>query len=566
MLAAVTDGLRRAEPEALGVNSQDILRFIDDAKDSGVELNSFMIYRSGAVISEGWWWPYRPDLRHMMHSATKSFLSVAVGLAVHEGYFSLQDRVVSFFPDRIPKDADANLLRMTVEDLITQTSGHAQGTSGGTWRNITTSWIDEFFAIPVIHPPGTIFKYSSATSFMLSAIISQTTGQSARDFLETRLFQPLGIEDLTWDVGPENINSGGNGISCRSSDLLKLAILHLQKGVWDGRQVLPAEWVERATTSKGNNNYGYHWWTGPHGSYYAYGVFGQFAFVFPEQDGILVTTSAVSGGETALRALIWRHFPRLFASSTPLPTSRAHELASRLQNLRLLPNLSPVDSLQSPHVAGGVFVAGHNADTVQAFALDFSSDRCTFYLQDERGVHHVEVGLVDWLEAGGFWIDQGTFKMIWQFVETSFRDIAIIHFIHDKAILDRSVNINTFGTVRPSLTANMLRAGAEGKSLLEKLDCAANLAISIQLNTGSRFQPPMVYSTKKTSIRELLDNQATRVVLHKHIPTIMASSRPNSASAYTLDAIMMHTTELTPEVLLKIDNDLLKLPQAALPH
>jgi hypothetical protein len=178
---AQLDGLNRAPSESVGVNPEDIMNFLDDAENSRIELNSFMLYRSGSVIAEGFWWPYRSDLPHMLHSATKSFVSVAVGLAIQEGYFSLDSIVTSFFPDHVPKNASPHLLSMTVEDLLTQTSGQAQGSSGGEWRWIKTSWIDEFFKIPVPDKPGTSFRYTSATSFMLSAIISRTTGQTIRE-------------------------------------------------------------------------------------------------------------------------------------------------------------------------------------------------------------------------------------------------------------------------------------------------------------------------------------------------------------------------------------------------
>jgi CubicO group peptidase (beta-lactamase class C family) len=171
----------------------------------------------------------------------------AIGMAVQEGSFSLQDKVASFFPEHLPPNLDPKVTAMTVEDLLTHTSGHATAVSGGTRRGIETNWTEQFFKLPVVHGPGTIFKYTSATSFLLSAIVKLTTGQRTRQYLMPRLLQPLGITDLTWDVGPDGTNPGGNGISCRPSDLLKLAILHLQGGVWEGRRLLTKEWVANAT-------------------------------------------------------------------------------------------------------------------------------------------------------------------------------------------------------------------------------------------------------------------------------------------------------------------------------
>ncbi len=480
------DGLTRASPEAHGVASADIDAFLADAAGLGVELNSFMIWRGGDVIAEGWWWPYRPDRRHMMHSATKSFLSAGVGLAVAEGRFSLQDDVVSFFPEHLPEAVGDNLAAMTVEDLLTQTCGHAQAASGSTWRAIRTSWIAEFFKIPVVYPPGSVFRYTSATSFMLSAILSRTTGMTAHDYLRPRLFQPLGIDDLSWDVGPENINPGGNGVSARTSDLLKLAILHLRQGEWDGGQLLPADWVRRATTVQRGNPYGYHWWVGPAGAFYAYGVFGQFAVVLPEHDAILVLTSAAPPGEETLRSLIWRRFPALFerrAPEAPAPRDPAPrdpdprdpdpQAPVPWSDLRLLAPLEPRTSPAAARVSGVTFTAEPNEDGVSSLRLEFGEETCVVHLVDRRGEHRVVVGLKDWREgettvsggalhhgydpdvlrvvAGGWWVEGDCFEMTWQFVETAFRDRVVVRFAADTARLDRSVNINSGAIRRPTI-------------------------------------------------------------------------------------------------------------------
>lgn len=467
------DGLTRATPESRGVSTGAIEAFLEEAGRLGVEFNSFMVWRAGDVIAEGWWRPYRADRRHMMHSATKSFLSAGIGLAVAEGRFGLQDKVVSFFPQHLPEALGPHLPLMTVEDLLTQTAGHAHGTSGAQWRGIPTSWIAEFFKIPVPFEPGTTFRYTSATSFMLSAILSRTTGDNAHAYIKPRLLEPLGIVDLAWDVGPENINPGGNGVSARTADLLKLAILHLRGGVWNGARILPEDWVRAATTAKRGNPHGYHWWIGPGGAFYAYGVFGQFAFVFPEHDAIVVTTAAAPYGEETLRSLIWTHFPAAFGP-TPLPETPADVSSrSRWRTLDLLPSLARTSSPTEAAVSGKTFTLEPNADKATALRLDFSADRCVFHLEDAKGSHQVVCGLGDWIEgettisgaplhhgyepaslkvvAGGQWTGPTTFEMTWQFVETAFRDRVTLRFEDGAATCDRTVNTNSLSTARPTL-------------------------------------------------------------------------------------------------------------------
>lgn len=469
----------RARPGDVGVSSLAVAAFLADAERLGVELNGMMVWRGGAVAAEGWWWPYRADLPHMMHSATKSFLSAGIGLAIEDGRFGLTDRVVDFFPDHLPAEVNANLAAMTVEDLLTQSSGHAQGASGSVWRLIKTSWIDEAFKIPVVHPPGAVFRYSSANSFLLSAILSRTTGGNAHAWLKPRLLEPLGITDLTWDVGPEDINPGGNGISCRTADLLKLAVLHHQGGKWQGRQVLPAHWVAQATRPHRGNPHGYHWWMGPGGAYYAYGIFGQFAVVFPKHDAIVVVTASTPPLEETLRSLIWHHFPRAFEAGVDGAAADA-ALVERLARLRVLPALARTAWPRAAALSGKTFVAEPNDDGVTSLSLAFHADRCELELEDARGRHRVVMGLTDWIEgettvsgaklhhgyepdamrvvAGAEWRDDDKLELTWQFVETAFRDTVTIRFADDALSFARSVNTNSKATFRPVIRARLAAA------------------------------------------------------------------------------------------------------------
>jgi len=474
------DGLPRASAYDKGVNARAIDAFVEDAERLGVEFNSLMVWHSGHVIAESWWWPYRADRPHMMHSATKSFLSAAVGIALAEGRFGLQDRVVDFFPEHLHSPADARLARMTVEDLLTQTCGHGHGTSGALWRSIPTSWIAEFLKIPVVFEPGTAFRYTSATSFMLSAIITRTTGQSTHAYLESRLLQPLGIHGLRWDMGPENINPGGNGISCTTSDLLKLAILHLDGGRWNGAQLLPADWVRRATAAQRGNPYGYHWWAGPADSFYAYGVFGQFAMVFPEHDAVVAITSATPPGEETLRSVIWRHFPdALSPARRPGSHAASHDTAQphRAAERALQPPHPRQDSQIAAVVSGKTYLAAPNDDGIVSVRLVFDAACCRIHVEDARGHHRVQAGLDSWLEhdttlsgatlhhgyepasmrvvAAGGWTAPNRFVARLHFVETSFRDELVLVFDDETLTLERRVNVNSRLTYRPAVSLRL---------------------------------------------------------------------------------------------------------------
>ncbi len=462
------DGLPRSAPEDAGVDPQAVLDFLDQAFARDIDLHSVMLYRNGSVIAEGWNWPYASHRPHIMHSLTKSVTACAVGLAIDEGHFSLDDKVVSFFDDELPPQINDHLAALRVVDLLTMRTGHAESVSGSVFRQVKTSWVAEFFKIPIVRPPGNEFLYSSASSFMLSAIVSRTTGQSARDYLEPRLFQPLDIEGLEWGSSPGGISSGGNGLTWKSVDSLKLGILHLNRGTWNGRRVLSPEWVSEATrqhVTDGKYGYGYHWWVNSAAeAYYAEGAFGQFAIVFPEHDAVLSITAGVPLG-TALEDLIFQYFPAAFAATGTGPSAELRRnMQQRLRDMRLLPLARSTTSPIIADISGGSYRIEANADNVQSVSLVFAGNSMEFRLSDHRGDHVVKAGISDWLEgttsitgaklhhqyesdamrvvAHAEWFDDATLVLTWQFVETAWVDHVTCRFFENRISITRRTNAN----------------------------------------------------------------------------------------------------------------------------
>jgi CubicO group peptidase (beta-lactamase class C family) len=254
------DGLLRGRPGEVGIDPHAIADFLDDVDAAGLDLHTFTVHRQGRVVFEAARWPYDLARRRITHSFTKSVTACAIGMLLDEGRLALDDKVISFFPEHAPAEVDAKLAAMTVEDLLTMRTGHAQETSGILWRGIASSWIAEFFRIPIVYQPGTTYVYTSAASYMLSAIVTKITGERLHDFLKPRLFAPLGIVGECWDIGPDGLNPGGNGLTFTRADALKIGLLHAQGGVWDGRRLLSEAWVTAATRAHAPG-YGYHWVT-----------------------------------------------------------------------------------------------------------------------------------------------------------------------------------------------------------------------------------------------------------------------------------------------------------------
>jgi CubicO group peptidase (beta-lactamase class C family) len=464
-----SDGLRRADPASVGVDAGAILAFLCDVEATGLELHDIMLWRAGAVVVEGWHWPYGPDLRRMAHSMTKSVTACAIGMLVDDGRLSLSDLVCDFFPEvEVPAGSPAS--RMTVEDLLTMRAGHATEVSGSIWRGITTSWIDEFFRIPFEHEPGTVHVYSSAASYMLSAIVTRVTGETIHDFLTPRLFVPLGITNISWDMGPDGINPGGNGISFTTADALKLGILHAQKGLWQGQRILSEQWVAEATRAHGVPDYGYHWVIGD-GYYAALGVFVQMVVIFPDFDAVLVVNGAMKESSVLLPH-IKRYFPAAFRDGGDAATEAS--LDRQLARWADTPALVSLASGDEAAFAGTWAVAGNDLGLTQ-ITFAFTTDTVRFAITDQEGEHAVIAGRDGWkiapsylpgaalhhgyrmegmpTVAGARWLAADRLELVLHFVESAFRDTFIFTVADGRLTMARSVNINSGPRAWPLVTA-----------------------------------------------------------------------------------------------------------------
>jgi CubicO group peptidase (beta-lactamase class C family) len=333
--------LPRSAPEAQGVSSAGVLAFVEAADRQIDSLHSFMLVRHGRVVAEGWWTPYAAETPHMLFSLSKSFTSTAVGLAAAEGKLSVNDPVLKFFPDDAPADPPANLKAMRLTDLLRMSTGQQTEPQ----RRATEPWVKTFLAHPVPFKPGTHFLYNTSATYMLSAAVQKATGHTVLDYLKPRLFEPLGIENPTWEASPQGISAGGYGLSVRTEDIAKFGQLYLQKGKWNGKQLVPEAWVEAATarqTSNGSNpasdwdqGYGYQFWRSRHGAYRGDGAFGQFCIVLPEQDAVIAITAGVRDMQGVLNVVWDKLLPALKPSALPPDDVAAGKLERALKGLTL---------------------------------------------------------------------------------------------------------------------------------------------------------------------------------------------------------------------------------------
>ena len=490
-------GLPRGTPERQGISSSAVLAFVEAADKQIDAMHSFMLVRHGHVVAEGWWRPYGAETPHVLYSLSKSFTSTAVGLAIAEGKFSLDDEVLKFFPEDAPASPSANLRSMRVRDLLRMSAGHR--TEAPLWRDEPGSktrhepWTKKFLAHPVPFKPGAHFLYNSPATYMLSAIVQKTTGMTVLDYLRPRLFEPLGFQNPTWVASPQGISAGAYGLLARTEEIARFGQLYLRKGVWKGRQLIPAGWVAEATalqTSNGSNprsdweqGYGYQFWRCRHGAYRGDGAFGQYCIVLPEQDAVIAITSGVKDMQRPLN-LVWEKLlPAMKTEALPEDAAARGKLAAKLAGLTLKHPSGKPSAPRAAKVSGKWYAFPENERGIQAVALDLQSKSPALVVRTAGGETRTPLGIGSWtrsrggfadgldralsvpaharVAASGAWTADDVFTVKLALYETPFSSTLAFRFDGDRLLLDAEHNVGFGPTKLPRLIGRAVRARQE---------------------------------------------------------------------------------------------------------
>ena len=324
----LTKSLPRAEATPKMTKALD--KYLEAVGKAEQDLHSVMVLQHGKVIAERWLSEGAWNKPHVMNSVSKTFTATAIGFAAAEGLLKVTDKVISFFPDKLPATVSPNLEKLEIRHLLTMSGGHDTDPTRKAQAAKDEDWVRIFLNTPFEHEPGTFFCYNSLGTYVLSAIVQKVTGQKVVDYLYPRLFRPLGIVGVHWEESPQGINCGGWGLYIRTEDMAKMGQFLLQKGQWNGKQLLPASWVEEATTTKvasvpagvrpekakelgltAKNSdwvqgYGYQMWRCRHDAVRADGANGQYIILLPEKDAVIVTTAHIGDMQAEIN-LIWKY-------------------------------------------------------------------------------------------------------------------------------------------------------------------------------------------------------------------------------------------------------------------
>ena len=442
-----TDGWQTTTPEEQGFDSLKLAEGLSAVQKAGIPIHSLLIARNGRILLEAYFYPYDGKEPHSTSSVTKSITTTLIGIAANQGKLSLDDRMVSFFPEYTIANLDARKKSITVRHLASMSAGME---CSGPPDELTVAemeaspdWVQFALDRPMADEPGKKWNYCGLWMHLLSAILEKATGMPAQEFARLNLFEPLGIQAGTWPADPQGVNMGAGNLRLYPTDMAKLGLLWLQQGRWDGRQVVSSSWVRQSVVVRfqpGGDSYGYGWWisdglTGP--SYDAVGNGGLRITVDPTLNLVLVTT----GGGFDVDEVVSYLVAAFVDLKNPLPANPDGKirLAEVVASLPKPPDPQPVPSLpaMAGEISGKVFTFDPNPFLMESMRLDFNNSAeatVQFGFTDGQQTPSVPVGLdglyritpgldldrafhvfVDFknLAVGlrGAWVDEKTFQL-----------------------------------------------------------------------------------------------------------------------------------------------------------
>ncbi len=376
-----TQAWQTSSPEQQGMDSGKLADMFAAIQAQQVRLHSLLIVRNGYLVTEAYFDPYTPEVRHTVESNTKSVIATLIGIAIDQGKIKGADqKMVDFFPGRFMQNTDARKEAITLKDLLSMTPGLdcADGSPAASGMYNTRLWVQYLQDLPMTDEPGKKWIYCSGASHLLSAILQEATGMDARSYANQYLFQPLGIDPVEakdWGTDPEKISNGVAGLYLTPGELAKLGYLYLNRGSWAGKQVVSAGWMEAATREQAyigpdpyvgglDRRFGYMFSVFPQQKYYGYlGMGGQELFVLPEQNMVVVFTSSLAVGKEGdlLRFLNDYIIPAAQFNQPLLPAQAAHErLISSIQSATMQKQAVPPLPQTALDISGKSYVFDQN--------------------------------------------------------------------------------------------------------------------------------------------------------------------------------------------------------------
>ena len=397
--SAQINELPRSTPEEQGVPSKALIALFDSLHALPLtDMHAVVVMRHGKVIGEMYPKPYAPEYRHTMYSCSKTFVGIAVGLAVADNRLRVEDRVATFFPELLPDTVSPELASMTVRHLLMMSSGVKPDWN---MRSRGKEWIRTFLAKPV-NKPGE-YAYDSMVSYMLAAIVQKVTGKKLTEYLQERVFTPMNVTEWAWEESPEGVNTGGWGVHIQPESLAKFGQLILNEGSWEGKQLVPAEWIRemcKKHKETGREVYGYHiWHCGGHdGAVRADGALGQYVISILDKDMVVVMTEATLGNGRDQRRLIWDVLlPEIKEESLPANKKDYQKLLKKQEGYKLDEVQGKATSTFASNWENKTIELGKNTFGWESLRLNFGKNLVTMTVTEKDGKsYELPFGYKEW--------------------------------------------------------------------------------------------------------------------------------------------------------------------------
>ena len=323
-----TKGWRTASPESQGMDSNLLANMLDTIWENDINIHSIMIVRNGHKIMDAYSYPLTAEDMHPIYSITKSITSALVGIAIDKGQIrNVKQPILDFFPKHVAQNTDNRKKAITIEHLLTMSSGldcrdsYNYYYEGLRQLESSSDWIQFMIDLPMAETPGTHFNYCNGGTFLLSAILQKQTGMNLHMFAEKYLFGPLGITGIDWPSNPQGISIGYDKLHMRPYDLAKIGYLYLKNGLWEDKQIISSKWIKDSTRKHISTGepfgYGYQWWTSESNQYHAMGYGGQYIFAVPDHNVVAVLTGYLDRKD-------W-NIPKGFLQSNIISSVKSHK-------------------------------------------------------------------------------------------------------------------------------------------------------------------------------------------------------------------------------------------------
>ena len=404
----------RVTPEQVGISSASIKKYISILEKSHLSTHNIIMIRHGKIFYENYWKPFHKDFLHRMYSVSKSFVSIAIGFLWQDGLIDLEEKAVAYLESDVYEGASDEVKSQTIKNMLMMCTGATDYTDCWFPRKPKDRLRDYFETSSLKYEgtrkiPGTIFDYDSPGSFVLGCIVEKISGMTLVEYLREKLFRKIGVSEDAYCLScPGGHSWGDSAILCKAEDLARVVQFVLQKGEWEGKQLLDRQYLTDAASNlvctdisghlcADSCGYGYQIWQTHENSFFFNGMGCQYGIGVPHKDMVFVINSDNQGHPNPQQIIIDRFFEEIVdnASDSPLPENKIayKDLTDYSEKLSLFAFAGSVSNPVSDEISGKEFIMEENPMGISKMKFTFKNDECRLDYTNAQGDKTLRIGI-----------------------------------------------------------------------------------------------------------------------------------------------------------------------------